>query len=303
MIGSTVADVLIHVDHLPSLEEDINPFGQELRLGGCCYNAARMLQLFKVKHTLFSPVGSGLFGEFVKEQLAGSGRTPVLETPEVNGCCYCIIDGQGARTFLAVHGAEYKFRKEWFDALDASAYSDVYLCGLEVEEDTGIHMVEFLQAHPHLNIWFAPSARILHVQKEKMNAILDCHPIVHLNRQEAYSWLKREGLFSGVIEDSEGILSALAKRTGNAVIMTDGARGAYLYDNGRVIYEPAIPTTAVDGTGAGDSHIGTIMALTMKGASYEEAMHIASIVSSRVVSRTGAVLSDEEFSSLLLGQD
>ena len=32
MIGSTVADVMIRVDHLPSLEEDVNPFGQSVAL-------------------------------------------------------------------------------------------------------------------------------------------------------------------------------------------------------------------------------------------------------------------------------
>ena len=137
MIGSTVADILIHVDHLPSLEEDVEPTGQTMSLGGCCFNVSNMLSFFEVPYTLFSPVGGGIYGTFIREELLRRGMRPVLETDEANGCCYCIIDKDGNRTFLALHGAEYLFRKEWFDSLNMEEYTDVYICGLEIEDKTG----------------------------------------------------------------------------------------------------------------------------------------------------------------------
>lgn len=69
VIGSTVCDILIRVDHLPSVEEDVNPESQQMALGGCAFNVWNMLRLFQVPALLYSPVGTGLYGEYVRSQL------------------------------------------------------------------------------------------------------------------------------------------------------------------------------------------------------------------------------------------
>ena len=300
MIGSTVADILIRVDHLPSLEEDVNPLGQTISLGGCCYNVSHMLELTHVPYTLFSPVGNGIYGTFVRNALAGQGIEPLLSSNEDNGCCYCIVDKDGNRTFLAVHGAEYRFEPEWFDAIDSDAYTDVYVCGLEIEEPTGVHIVRFLKNQSHMNIFFAPSARIMHIQKDRMETIMDCHPIVHVNRREAEWYLQDREMMK---KTDKAELSALAEklfqRTGNTAIVTDGKNGAAAFDGIRCCYEPAYELEAVDGTGAGDSHIGTIMSCLMRGKDLEYAMKWANRIAAGVVSVTGAVLSREKYEDIL----
>lgn len=298
MIGSTVADVMIRVDHLPSLEEDVNPFGQTVALGGCCYNAANMLRLYKVPYTLFTPVGTGVFGTYVKNQLNEKGIEPVLFPREENGCCYCIVDAQGNRTFLAVHGAEYRFYPEWFEEINSREYTDAYVCGLELEEDSGAHIVSFLQNNPHLNLYYAPSARILYVPDDRMDAVLACHPTLHLNRRESLSWLRHRGYLDRDDVSSEMLLEMLYEKSGNTVIMTDGANGAYAFDGARHYYEPAAPAESVDGTGAGDCHIGTMMACAMMGKGLQESLHIAARNAALVVSRPGAALEEEEFRTI-----
>ena len=52
-----------------------------------------------------------------------------------NGCCYCLVDDSGERTFICEHGAEYFYQASWFDQLDANNYQQVYVCGLEIEEE------------------------------------------------------------------------------------------------------------------------------------------------------------------------
>lgn len=289
MIGSTVADILIHVDHLPSLEEDVEPTGQTMSLGGCCFNVSNMLSVFKVPYTLFSPVGSGLYGTFIREELRKKGMEPVLETEDENGCCYCIIDAEGNRTFLALHGAEYLFHREWFEQLNCEDYSDVYVCGLELEDRTGDVITEFIQRNRHLNIYFAPSTRIMHIPEPLMNAVLDCSPILHLNRTEAIMWLTSQGHACSP-EDTNTLCRLLYERTHNIVMITDGAKGAYAYDGQEDYHVGAFPVSAVDGTGAGDSHIGTVMAMRMKGETLEAALRAAAFVSSQVVSQNGAIL-------------
>ena len=288
MIGSTVADVMIRVDHLPALEEDVNPYGQTVALGGCCYNAANVLSLYGLPFTLFSPVGTGVFGTFVKNRLEERGIEPVLCPNEENGCCYCIVDREGNRTFLALHGAEYLFRREWFDALDPECYSDAYVCGLELEDKTGDVITEFLQRNPHLNVYFAPSSRILHIPEDRMQAVLDCSPILHLNRREADMWLSSQGHACSEA-DTPALCRMLYERTRNTVIVTDGIKGAYAFDGARDYRVGAFPAVAVDGTGAGDSHIGTVMSMRMKGASLEAALRAAAVVSAQVVACSGAI--------------
>lgn len=298
MIGSTVADILIRVDHLPSLEEDVNPLGQTISLGGCCYNVSHMLELNYVPYTLFSPVGTGLFGTFVYSELLKQGIEPVLSSKEKNGCCYCIVDSRGYRTFLAVHGAEYRFEKAWFDEIDTSEYTDVYVCGLEVEEPSGGCIVEFIQNHPELNIFFAPSARIMHVPKDRMEAILDCHPILHLNRREAEWYLRDTGVIQDLPHDLVGLAALLNRRTGNLVVVTGGEEGAAAHDGENAYYEPSRKANVIDGTGAGDSHLGTMMACLMSGKSLEYALAFANTVAGFVTEVRGAVLSEEEYEKI-----
>lgn len=69
LFGSATADITLNIDHLPSLEEDLNPSHQTITLGGCACNAAMMLKLSEVPFTLAVPVGTGLFGDFVRTQL------------------------------------------------------------------------------------------------------------------------------------------------------------------------------------------------------------------------------------------
>ena len=46
VIGSTVTDVIIHVDHLPKTGEDVHVIRQTLSLGGCAYNVSDMIPSF-----------------------------------------------------------------------------------------------------------------------------------------------------------------------------------------------------------------------------------------------------------------
>ncbi len=299
MIGSTVADVMIRLDHLPSLEEDINVTGQSCSLGGCCFNASNMLACYGVNYTLFSPVGTGVFGAFVKAELKKRGIVPVLTAEEENGCCYCMVDAAGNRTFVAVHGAEYRMKREWFDALDAKKYTDAYVCGLELEEPTGDVIVSFLQANRHLSVYFAPSSRILAIPAERMDAMLDLHPVLHLNRREASAFLFARGLSDQKEPDVSEVLSLLQQRTGSLVVLTDGSRGAWAYDGKEILFEPPVPVKAVDGTGAGDCHIGTFIARRMCDDSVAQALHHASVCAAAVVCRSGAILDKEEFEAAL----
>ena len=141
VIGSTVVDVIITLeDYLPKTQGDVHVLNQEMSLGGCAYNTSDMIRHFGVPYILFSPVGTGAYGDFVRTNLAQRKITTPIPTPdEDNGCCYCFIEKTGERTFISYHGAEYRFQAEWFDLLNPDEIDSVYICGFEIEEKTGIN--------------------------------------------------------------------------------------------------------------------------------------------------------------------
>ena len=291
VIGSAVVDVVIHLPHLPEKSEDVHVTSQKMSLGGCAYNASDTIRRFKVPYIPFFPVGTGAYGDFVRNALAERGIVSPVPKPETeNGCCYCFVEDDGERTFACYHGAEYRFQKEWFDALDASEIDSVYICGLEIEEETGTNILSYLEEHPEFTVFFASGPRITLLDPKLLERVFALHPILHLNQQEITSYTGKEELKAAAEE--------IYRFTQNTVIVTLGADGCYYYDGEKEETIPGVPAEQLDTIGAGDSHIGAVIAGLQCGKTIEEAIATANRVSAKVVETEGALLSDEAFASL-----
>ena len=142
IIGSCVCDVILTLPKLPTTAQDVHLYTQTMRLGGCAYNAAQVLQVLQQPYVLFSPVGKGIYGDYVRTHLHDNHMHSIIEDVEdENGCCYCLVEDSGERTFLSLHGCEYRFQKAWFTRLNAYTFDSVYICGLEIEEDSGRYIL------------------------------------------------------------------------------------------------------------------------------------------------------------------
>ncbi len=297
VIGSAVCDVVIPVGHLPSRGEDINFRQQELSLGGCALNVCDCLRHFGVPFIPFLPVGGGIYGRFVRERLGERGIVSFCGASEKeNGCCYCLVEPDGERTFLCCHGAEYLFEEEWFARFEESEEAEntgsVYVCGLEIEDGTGERILDFLERHREYRIFFAPSARICMIQPERMERMLDLGPLLHLNEDEALRYTR-----CGTVEEAGRMLLS---RTGSTVLVTLGGRGCLIFraEDGALIRTEAYPAGEKGDTiGAGDCHIGSVIALLQKGFDMEQAVRGANRVAAAVVGTRGALLTGEQFRS------
>lgn len=300
VLGSTCVDIIINIDHLPKTEEDIHPSGQSLALGGCAYNVASMIRLFRAPVTLVSPVGTGFYGEYVEKELNRRGFEVKIHVPDQdNGCCYCLVEKSGERTFMSCHGAEYTFRKEWMEPFRAASYDMYYVCGLEIEEPTGMALIEYLEeqldgrkvAENGKELFYAPGPRGIRIPREKTERLYALHPVLHINELEAAE-------LSGCREVAEAA-EALFSLTRNTVIITLGDKGTYCRERtGTVCNVAGFPTAVKDTIGAGDAHIGAVMACLSMGFSYPEAIRRANLAAAKVVSVAGASLSQEEFETI-----
>lgn len=303
VIGSTCVDVIINIRRLPRTQEDLHPTGHTLSLGGCAYNTASAIRLFGAPVTLISPVGTGLYGEFTARELEKKGFPAAIRVPDQeNGCCYCLVEAGGERTFLSWHGAEYTFQKAWMDAFDNGSFDMVYICGLEIEEPTGYELIEYLECYPQRELFFAPGPRGIYIEKEKMKRLYALHPVLHINESEALalSGERAENPEPAYGETPvERAAQILRSETGNTVIVTLGERGSFcLEQDGRSYYVPAIPAETVDAIGAGDSHIGAVMACLSLGRPMRDAIETAGRMAAAVVGVQGSTLTEKEFQTV-----
>lgn len=287
IIGSTCVDVILRLDHLPTTGEDMHPV-QRFAMGGCAFNVAQVPKAYDVDLRFVTPIGDhGVFSDFVRAHLDNAGfRGPITVPNSENGCCYCLVERNGERTFLSVHGVEYSFHAEYMDAFAGERFDYTYICGLEVEEATGGELVAWLEAHPDIagTVVYAPGPRGIEVDADRTERILAMHPILHLNEQEAQALAGMSGSEEPVLAAAQ----ALHAKTGNMVIVTRGADGVlWISADGSVHSAPSVPSTVVDTIGAGDSHCGAVLTGLTLGWTEEDTMRFANQIASEVVAQEG----------------
>ena len=320
IIGSTCVDVILRLDHLPTTGEDMHPV-QRFAMGGCAFNVAQVPKAYDVDLRFVTPIGDhGVFSDFVRAHLDNAGfRGPITVPDSENGCCYCLVERSGERTFLSVHGIEYSFHAEYMDAFAGERFDYTYICGLEVEETTGGELVAWLEAHPDIagTVVYAPGPRGIEVDADRTERILGMHPILHLNEQEAQALAgmddREDSVLAGMSGSEDSVLAgmggsenpvlagmdgsedpvlaaaqALHAKTGNMVIVTCGADGVlWISADGSVHSAPSVPSTVVDTIGAGDSHCGAVLTGLTLGWTEEDTMRFANQIASEVVAQEG----------------
>ncbi|MEG1895756.1 MAG: PfkB family carbohydrate kinase, partial [Oscillospiraceae bacterium] len=229
---------------------------------------------------------------YIRKVFSQKGLCSPIPTPSMdNGCCYCFVEDCGERTFISYHGAEYLIHKEWLDTIDMSEFSCVYICGLEIEEKTGLDIVEFLCDNKGVPIFFAPGPRINRIDSQLLDKLFQLHPIVHLNEDEAFDYTHEKDVTSAA--------KALYEKTKNTVVITAGDKGAYCFDGNGLLYALPYPVEkVVDTIGAGDSHIGALMACLCRGDTLQTAAETANKVAAAVVSTKGALLEKANFAEI-----
>jgi len=269
VIGSTVLDVVLSIPSIPKRGEDVNISDIKYRLGGCAYNVYKALCLFESTALLCSPVGNGTYGRMVSELMIKEKIEPFVKVEKENGCCYCLVEPDGERSFLSHHGAEYLFSSSWMEHMDFSSVSDMFICGIELEEPSGVEIVEFVYEHIETEVFFAPGPRITCISKGIMEKLFLWRnkegrgPVLHLNEEESLAYSGK----SSIEESAE----FFASKTGNSVVITLGEKGCYCFSGASGSFIPPFPVKAVNTVGAGDAHCGAVIACLKKGMSLEEA--------------------------------
>lgn len=122
-------------------------------------------------------------------------------------------------------------------------------------------------------------------------------PLSELGRMEIFSPNETETrVYTGIDPiNSENCLRAAIKLStmidAKYIVIKLGARGSYVYDGKYYHIIPAVPTEAVDTTGAGDIYTAALTHFYLQGKDIETAAYLANCAGSLSVSREGAYAS------------
>ena len=72
------------------------------------------------------------------------------------------------------------------------------------------------------------------------------------------------------------------------LVITQGSKGGFIWENGREVRYPVFPVKAIDSNGAGDTFHGAFVAARLKGMDVYEACRFASATSALKCTRFGA---------------
>ena len=295
VVGSAIIDVIMKIDRLPLSGEDIVCNGTQMVVGGCAYNVASTLRNMNCQHDLCVPIGKGNYANIIKNKLIENGYNILIENEdEDNGYCLTFVESNGERTFVTVQGIETKFKHQWFENINISEYDNIYISGYQIASKFGGEIVYWLKTLKDKRIFFAPGPVICSIEDNIMKEIFSLSPIVHLNKKEILDYTGDNTV--------ESAIKNLQKKTNNAVIVTLGSDGTIYDDLENMNTIPTFKSKVVDTIGAGDSHIGAIIASLSNSLNLQESIEVANLVASNMVQIEGPVMDLDTFNSIVKGE-
>ena len=277
VIGNVYVDVIINLDELPKTGDDIICKKQIISVGGCAYNVATILKNFNIDHDLIFPVGNGIYGNIIENEVKKDGYDiSIKDESGDNGYCLCLVESTGERSFITVKGIEVNYKSLWFENINPDEYQNIYISGYEMEGNSGRIISDWLSKLKNKNIFFGPGPKIESIEKETLNKIFSLKPIIHINEEEALRFTNKKSIVEAA--------RAINKITKNTVFITLGKNGVMCANNCEYRFIDSFDTNAVNTIGAGDSHMGAIIAGYSMGYTFADCCYFAKKIASKVVS-------------------
>lgn len=271
----------------------------KMSCGGSAANTMIGVSQFGGKSFYSCLVAADDLGKFFLQDLRRNGVDTNLTSascpPGVTGKVLVMTTPDAERTMNTFLGISSHLAPRHLDenALANSRY--VYLEGYLVTSPTGLETMKEAKkvaerhkikttltfSDPSMVKYFAPQIR------EVIGASVD---LLFCNEEEAM-------IYTGT--DTLAAAREQLKEVAKHFVVTQGANGALIYDGDTFINIEPYKVKAVDTNGAGDMFAAAFLYGITHGHSYAEAGKLASLASSRVVSKFGPRLEPEQVQKLL----
>lgn len=283
VIGSSNTDMVVQSHHLPLPGETVLGGKFMINPGGKGANQAVAAAKLGGEITFISKVGNDLLG---KELIRGFKKAGI-DTEYVfhdkkapSGVALIMVDRKGENSISVASGSNANLGKQEINqAKSAIKQASLVLVQLEIPVDT-VEYIAKICKDLGLRLVLNPAPAQL-LSKKLLSSIYIMTP----NVSEAE-------LLSGVKVKDEAsarkAAKALKKKGVQIVIITMGAKGAFVLSNEEDLLVPSIQVDAVDTTAAGDTFNGALAVGIAEGMPLIEAIQFANKAAAISVTRVGA---------------
>lgn len=291
VVGGINMDLFFRCPRLPQPGETISASSFSQGTGGKGANQAVAAVRSGAKVHFIGAVGHDQFGAQAIQALKAEGvGTQHLNTVDAStGIAMIMVDEQSGQNCIAFNaGANSALSVGHIErATESIATASLLVCQMEAPIATTLHAMAIAR-HAGVPVLLNP-APAQKMDARELNQLIQLVDILVPNETEAMTLARH-------LPDSEELgmvrtakyLRHLGARN---VIVTLGARGVLCETSTETKSFDAIPTQAIDTTGAGDTFIGAMAAAYCEGATLYEAIQWGQAAAAICVSRHGAMAS------------
>ncbi|MGC9419614.1 MAG: ribokinase [Rhodovulum sp.] len=278
-LGSINADHVYTVPHLPVPGETLAATDLSRGLGGKGANQSVAAALGGARVVHIGAVGSD--GAWTVDRLASFGvdTAHVMPSSHPTGHAIIHVASDGENAIVIFPGANVRQDPSTIKAaLSAAGPDDTLLIQNETSHQADAAL---LAATRGMRVVYSAAPFDL----SALGAVLPHVSLLVVNAVEA---AQMRAMLSDIV--------------GPEIIVTDGARGATWYFDGKRAIAPSFSVTPIDTTGAGDCFIGSLVAALDRGDDREAALRYATAAAALQVTRNGsadAMPAREEVEALL----
>ena len=281
--GSLNMDLVVSAPRIPLPGETIIASAFQTVPGGKGANQAVAAARLGASASMIGMTGEDAFGEQLRHNLdiAGVEHQFVTRCAEsATGVALITVEESGQNSIVVAPGANMRVSPADIDAAEeVIAAAGVLLLQLECPLDTVAYAAEV--AHRHgVSVILNPAPaqplpdellRMVNIliPNETEAALLTGRPVERINQVEAAA-------------------QTLLERGVGAIIITLGARGAWLARGAETLHAPAFLVAAVDTTAAGDAFIGGLALALSEGRDLPNAVRWGSAAGALAATRAGA---------------
>ncbi len=273
-MSGIVVDLVYRVDNVPVTGED-KVATATMTAPGAGFNAAIAAKRAGIEVVYGGPHGTGPFSDYVRDALS-EANIPFVQTQNVDadqGSCVVMVDERGERTFVSNSAAGSLVNAKLMSAVSPEDYHWTLVSGYELSNPISRDVfTEFMKQLPGSCALVVDPAPIhQNIPRTIFDCMLEAAGLISANLAEAREITGH----SDPAAAATALLGMMGARAQGAVIRA-GDDGCWVAGpNNTPCHVPGFAVDVVDTNGAGDTHIGAMIAGLAKEMSLPAAAEYA----------------------------